>query len=349
MPGRGMSDMIQLIATLSEIQQRRRQLDLQEREMQMRGSQFAQSMGFQEKSEEFKKFMQVLDRYAAASAESRGAFADMGKSLGFTEEQIASGGKYLGGAPVSPQVLAAEAANRGAAQATPQSDLESYLGATTGMNQGQAAMSGLTGQVAGEAGRQFAAQQAMPSAQRPGSFTQAIQGITPGWGQFQQADIGRGQVQADYYRTNASMIANAQDTAAKLSSFKAMGMLTADQRIQGYNTMLQVLKEMRAKGGNDAGRLANLALFNRIAATVDPSLVIQDPDSAPDEATLIQRMQQSISPPGVPGQAPPVNGPPMQGTGMLPQNNFQMSQQWFSPFVQQGPAAGRPQFQYPPR
>lgn len=327
-----MTNLIQLISVLSDMQARRQQLELSRQQFEEGKVEFAQRLGFERTGQNFQKLTKLLDTFTGATAESKMAARGMAEALGMDEPTTAAFLQHIQGAPTSAQTQTEVHAQRGYQNMAPEqqqmTDRETAATRLSGMNLGQQGISGVTGTMAQRAQQMI--QGAQPGTPQAQAVQQATYGFMPGWGAFQQADAARGQVQADYYRTNATMIDDAAKVAAQLSSFKALGMLTPDQRIQGYNTMLQVLKEMRAKGGNDASRLTDMALFNRIAQSVDPSLIITNPDAAPDEAALADRMRQAIVPPGVPGVAPAINGT-AQPAVPRPQYNFQFGIQQQSP------------------
>lgn len=343
----GMAKMIQMISVLSDMQSRRRQLDLQEEQMRTQASQFSRKQGFDEGSEQSRKIEKLLGEIAKTNSAARTPLIELARTMGLDTEQTAALEHYGQNATQSLQSLQEQAAGRGAAQATPASDMEAYLGATSGMNRGQQAASGLQNQVFGAAGQQFTASQ-QPGA--PDALAkagqQAVFGSMPGWGQFQQADIGKAGVQANIYGTNAQMIADAQRFAAQLASSKATGMLTQDQRIQGIGQMLQIVKDMSAKGKNDASRIADLALYNRLAAMIDPTLVWDNPNEAPNAAGLLERAKQFAVPAGPPGVGPQTQPPQMQQQSM-PLQRFQYNYQ--GPSNPMEPLFGRPYSPFPQR
>lgn len=146
MPG-GQARMIQMLAVLSDIQQRRRAQDLAERQAEEQKSQFARSMGFQEKSAEYKKVGDLLDAIAKSSTESRNALTELGTSLGLDAQSIAALAHYGQTAPESMDVFTNKTAQQGYREQAPQVQAqmrqEGAARATTGMNMGGMAMSGL--------------------------------------------------------------------------------------------------------------------------------------------------------------------------------------------------------------
>lgn len=293
-----MSRMINLIATLSDMQQKRRQLDLMEQQMAQQREQFYRTQGFAEDTSRTGKLDKMFERYTAGTSESRGSLRDIGAALGIEAGALDALENYGMNAPMTLEALRTQAANRGATQSTAGSDLESYLGATTGMNRGQVGMSGLTSDVAGLSGQLMS--------RDPGVATQAAQGMMPGWQQFQNVDIGRGGVEANMASVNAQLIIAAQRQAAELSSAKAMGMLTSEQKTQAINTLRQIRESIFNAKGDQANRMQALAEYNRLADLVDPSLRIT-PDGAPDKAGMMGRMGAGVNPPGLPGTPAPYN------------------------------------------
>lgn len=149
----GMSRMIQMLAALSDMQQRRRAQDLAERQFSESQAQFAAQMGFNEKSAEYKKVADFLDAIARSSVESRNALVGLGKAVGLKDDQVQWLAAYGASAPEAMQVIQSRAAGQGYRDATPDQragmNREAAYAATTGMNQGQAAASVLQSMLAG--------------------------------------------------------------------------------------------------------------------------------------------------------------------------------------------------------
>jgi len=280
MPGDGMARMIQMLSVLSEVQGRRRAQDLAENQFEESKRQFAAQMGFNEKSAEYKKFTDLMDAYAKSSTESRNALNEIVQQMGFKPELAQAMIHFGASAPESLDMLRTQAANAGVASMTPDQrtamNREAAFGATTGMNQGQLSQSALLSALAGNgnptaqygadmlgamaqgyaqrtATGQTADQAAMSAylLRNPGLIAQAA-GISAGNISPQQAaqnalqsrsiDVQQGQVSADFYRTNAQLITNAQDVAAKIATAKRGGLgLTPDQLSQTANVMQNII------------------------------------------------------------------------------------------------------------
>lgn len=359
---------IQLLSVLSEMQGQRRQLELQRQQFEEQKHQFAVGMGFQEKSAEYKKITDLLENLTASSHESRGSLIELGQSLHLDPASIQALSHYGQNAPESLAMLRTQAAQQGVNAMTPEQrgamNNEAALAATTGMNQGTMANSGMAAMLAqGTQGmfqgmnpaqqgaylRDFlqrnvngqdvgAAAVSHETASQPGLAAFAAKA---GAGQIMtaaqgaQADIGRGGVQADFYRTNAQMIANANDVSAKLATAKAMGGLTPENIIQGVNGMREIVVAA-GKEKNEANRMKLAATWNTLARVIDPRLSVSSPDEIFQKAGILDKIGSSFSPPGLPAFIPPPGqvNPMGAGIGAPPVTNPMQPnpmQPWFKP------------------
>lgn len=349
-----------MLATLSGIQQSRRAADLEDKRFEEQKRQFATSMGFQEKSTEYKKVADLLDAIARSSSESRSALGELGKSLGLPADSIVALQHYGQTAPESSEMFANKRVQQGYAQANAQDQGQMNAGAATraltGMAPGAMQADVLQGQLAGGGNPQQAygadmmarlaqgfAQQAATrqtplqaqvdqrTTAQPGLIAQmaGMQAGNMGPAQLAQnqiaqgqlgvaqgqLDVARGGVQADFYRTNAQLIANSAEVAAKLASSKALGGMTMEQYTQATNSMRELIQAV-GKEKNEASRNYLMSLYNNLAGKINPGLMANNPDEMPGKSGLLDRMGSAINPPGMTGQPqqptqpPPRTGPP---------------------------------------
>lgn len=351
MPGDSQGRMIAMLATLSEIQSRRRAQDLAENQFEESKHQFATSMGFNEKSAEYKKVSDIVDAIARSSSEARSSLIELGKSVGLPQDQIAALTHFGMTAPETMDVMKNREVRQGIQQMTPElrarMDAEAATGATTGMNQGQQSTSALISTLAGNgdptqaygkdmlrsmlpgflqraATGQTVDQAAVSQnfAGRPGLVAQAagIQGgnMTPYQAaelpiQQQQANTAQGAVSADFYRTNAQIIANSQELSMKLLTAKTLGGLTPEQMTSAVGQMRELITSA-GKEKNEANRNYLTGLYNQLAKVINPQLMTT-PENLPNQAGLLDRIGGSFVPPGMPPQ-----GPPAAGTQPMPSN-----------------------------
>lgn len=333
--------MIQMLATLSGIQQAKQAQDLAERQFQESTKQAAAQLGFQKDSAEYKKVSDILTEIGKTSVGSRKSLVDLGRAVGLSDAEVNALTQYGQNAPESLSTLQAKAATQGYADATPQAragmNAEAASTATSGMNQGQAAISGVTQNLAtggtapianmkadtiaklaqsylerfagGEMGIGYAASRAagdspalvkklagiqaggMTDAQQAGASAQVTQG---------QAALGN--VQADFYRTNANMIYQAGDLAAKIASSKAMmgGFVTPENRIQATNSMKAILDAM-SKEKSSSAHDYYVAQYNNLADMIGAQKMTDtSPGGIAEQATMLEKLRGSLIPPGAP-------------------------------------------------
>lgn len=342
MPG-GQARMIQMLATLSDIQQRRRQQDLAEAQFEDSKRVGAEQMGFNVKSREYKQVADLLDAIARSSTESRGALTTLGKSLGLPDAEVAALTQYGQNAPESLDVMRQRAAGAGYAAMAPDqratTNAEASSVATTGMNQGTIASSqlartidtGAQGMVTPGMQQQAAQRAANPQqnllealvtgviAQDPkmvkkmaGSMAGTDMSVAQAGQQAigaREAGAAEGQVAASFYRTNADILYQAGETAAKLASAKALGGLTPQNIIEGTNSLTSMIVAI-GKEKNEASRNQLMAQYNNLARSINPALVASDPNELPDRASVIERIKATIVPPGYSPMQPQGAGQP---------------------------------------
>lgn len=192
MPG-NLGELIQMITGLSQIQDRRRQLDLSEEQLHNQASQFSTT-------QQSGEFTQALKLIAGSSAKARQGMKQLVGSLAPQYQEAAM--SYLNSQPVDPSVIHAGNVQTGDANMDPSQRAvvqnEAAVGNSTGMNVGQMGASQLVGQLAGGAQAQVTPQMMQDFAQRTANsqtpvdaavgHAQIAGGMVPG-----MASIGAGQ------------------------------------------------------------------------------------------------------------------------------------------------------------
>lgn len=328
----GGNDALQLIAALSNISIRKKQMALDQARFKEQQHQFAVAHGFDEKSEHFKQLMTIADNVSKLPiGSSRDAEIHMATALGFQPQEIAALAQLGQGMPNSPSAIQAQAATRGYAAMNPQQQAavnqEAATGAATGMNTGQMATSGLVRQIAGQriapqdlaalaqgfqvkaatgqTPEDFAKGQWLMNSGHIGDAAAVASGLAMTPAQKAQADIGRGEVQAAFARVNEEAIAAANalglnQAALGLKAGKE-GMMTPAQRAQMLMTVPKLLDDIEANKASKQGNAERIRVLNAIAGYAGmPWLAIQDPSEAPAKVPLIRQQLQGILQPQVP-------------------------------------------------
>lgn len=313
MPSR-MADIIQLISTMSDMQSRRQQLALAREQFESGKQQFNRKMGFDEADQHTKNFWKAYETLQGATAETKRAFGPLASKAGLGEEDAAQLLSMLAGMPTGSQTQTERAVEQGMQGMSPEMaatvNREAAMTRMTGMNQGQIGASGVAAALADR-------QQQMMASDAPANVAaiqQAVQGALPGWMQFQQNDVARGNLALGREQMNMQGAIEAAKLAAQLNSFKAMGLLTADQRTQAVGQMRLLIDAMTKKGKNDATRMFDMTLYNSLADAIGAPRMT-NPDEAPKAAGMIERMGQSVVPP----QATTVNPTSMEPAAVRPQ------------------------------
>jgi hypothetical protein len=83
----GMGQMIQMISALAEMQDRRKRLAMDEHQMEVQQTQFAQQLGFNKESEQYKNATKLIDLATHGGAEGVTALYQLGKAMGLSEDQ----------------------------------------------------------------------------------------------------------------------------------------------------------------------------------------------------------------------------------------------------------------------
>lgn len=346
----GMGRMIQMISALAQIQNQRRALDQQERQHEEAKRQFGLQLGFNEKSQEYKKFADLVDLYGRSAAEARGAIDELAQQAFPNDPAKQQALKHFGlSAPETAEAIKNVAIGRGfrnPSTATPQ-ELEAASQATTGMPTGGVAQSGLQAILAARAQPFVTPQMSQGYAERAATGREPLAagvqsrilgdpnliaklaGVTAGTEmsapQAAQADIGAGGVQAQFAGVRQRDVEAQSQFIEHLMQQSARGALTGSDIIAGYKYLTDITNDIATKKGDKNFTLQKMAEYNRMAAILDPSLMRNDPNTLPDAAGLMERARRALggSPPGLTppvGLAPPgPAAPPTQPFMSTPQ------------------------------
>lgn len=142
-----MQGMLGLLMNMKELEERKA-TRLQNAEFEkQRLANLAKELGLREDDARFNQTTRMLGVLAENAAKARGAITELAGTFGWKPEQVAAISQYALQAPETVAQLRNQAAQAGYEGATPQQRMqmnrEAAFGATTGMNQGGAAESGL--------------------------------------------------------------------------------------------------------------------------------------------------------------------------------------------------------------
>jgi len=345
MPG-GMGQVLQLLSTLSEIQDRRRRLDLEERQLEAGKQQFASSIQLNERDQKWKEISKLLDTIGATSTEGRSALTQLGTSLGLDPASVQALANYGLNAPETLQTMQQKAAAAGQQQlqGTPQGQQvqrEAYTGAVTGMNQGQVAQSGTAQQVfgqpldqygkdflgyvrqgaalhmAGQAADPFTAAVNAMAQQTPGATQTAMNQNVLGMPTPVQAaniDINRGQLQLGFANLNQNAINAAADNALRQLQIQATMAGNGGDQASLLNARVNALTEMRhaaedamKPGADKTAKYLFMAQYNALARASGWPPINNESD-IPGAAGFLGRVFNRMGPsvPGSGGRYPRV-------------------------------------------
>lgn len=332
MPDQGQT--LQLISTLAGMQSKRRELDLEEQRIEEMKHQFAVGQGFAEKSDQYKKFMDLADKFSGSAAESQGALAEVAQLLGHSPERVQALMHLGQTSPKSLQTLQAIAANRGYFNANPQQqgqmNLEAASTGMTGMNQGQMGQSTVGAAMAnptavtpqmqqGFAQRMSTGQNPMEAfigqmIQNNPNMARKMAGVMAGTdmsaAQQANADVGAGGVAAQFAGVRERANESDQDIAVKLATAKATGGMTPQLQMEGFGKALQYHQAISNPKASDEDRTQAMAEYNRLIVMMGYPELQWTASSHPSAASLATRMQNAIAP-----SAPP---PPQAGALPMP-------------------------------
>lgn len=303
---------IQLLTALAGIQSDRERARMSQEELDMKQQQFKEYLK-QSHGQEVQKAMDTIMKLAPRARE---AFLQLQGN--FAPEEMQAFRSIITAQPIDPAVLGAQSAQAGYAAAVPdqraQLDAEAAARATTGMNMGQVASSGLQSAVNGGAIPQglqntFTADmirsfvqgsaQRLATGQTPfDAATQASamgQGLAPGFAQNQygtkptqygaltppqaaNVDIGRGGVQAQFAAINQRAIEAAQ--AAGMKGLEALssgqGGLSSGNMTEMLLAIPKILDDMQNPRATKEANETRKRMINSLAATLGmPALMFK--------------------------------------------------------------------------
>lgn len=286
MAGQGMARMIQMITALSEMQDRRRRLALDEDQFEAGKKQFAETMGFNKDNQHQAFFLKNLDRIAQGGAEGAVAAQNLANLPGFSpEEQQAlihagpNASALLQQVQAQTQQYAQQQQQSGFNSMTPQmqqqAQQQAYLTNQANTSPGQMAVSNLTANLANtpiskdlaqRAGEGFVMRNA--TGQDPFSFNvgqSAIdQGMAPAAAGI-QAGINpswMNKAQDQYWRGSLLNDANALGVRANAATPR----LAPADMASLMNTAHQIAKDLaEGKYANDNLKKHMMAQYNAMA------------------------------------------------------------------------------------
>lgn len=300
-----MQNIIQLLSVLSSIQGQRQQMEMAQQRMNQEREQFAERLGFDKKSQQYKEIDTFLSRYGDSAIEQRGALDGLARTL-FRDDPEAAQAlmEYGANAPQSLNMLRTQAANRGAQQATPTMDREAYVGATTGMNQGQLGQSQVGSALTGNLLDQMT--------NNPGMATQMAQGfgqkLATGETPFQAAKAGVIMNNPNALTTAAGIdaglirnagqelqrelgFANLNAMAAEIASKKAAaGALTPEDVTRGLAAMREARETIANPKLNPALRTQGIAEYNRLAESIGMTSMKINSEEAADTPSFYRNL-----------------------------------------------------------
>lgn len=352
MPDNGMGQMIQLLSTISDMQNRRRALDLEERRLEQDKGQAAQAFGFQEKSNEYKKFADFIDLAMRAPVEVRGNLESAAQAAGLTPQMAQAISALAMNAPKSIEDMKRQAVAQGMSQVNPGEVASAQM---TGQNLGGQAQSGLQAILAGGAQQRVTPQMQQGFAQRAatgqnpldallgsvimqnpqmmGRLAATTAGTQMTAAQAAQNAVGQAGVQAEYASIRQRGIQSEMEIAERLATARQTGMgMTPQIMVDAFGKVSELQKEVNDPKASQASRTSAKAAYNELVKLMGmPQLMYQDPNQGGpagvmDRAGTAMTGPQSPNPPMT--QGPPYNPgyqPPAQSfmqTPWNPLNNF---------------------------
>lgn len=318
-----LSDLIGMIATLSGIQNQRRELDLRDKSIQEQASQFAQ-LG------EESKFQTALKVIAGASAKSRQGLGDLLSTL--SPQHRAAAEALISGQPIDPSVLGAQDVQAGRDAMTPQQTAmvqnEAATRNATGMNAGQLGGSQLGAQLSvgalpyvtpqmqqamaeRAASGRTPAQAAVEATQISGGMIPKIAAIQGGMamtaGQQAQVGLGYGQLNATYAQLDQNERKMAADYGLDkmlkeaeaqhyLTGGKGAG-LTGQAWVEALQKQGNLLNDINKNSSDRAGNMARIRIYNATNEALGnplPALPIEG-DAAPGKTGLMTQIWRSTA------------------------------------------------------
>lgn len=335
-----LGELLQMISTLSGIQNDKQRLSLAERQLQQGASQFAQ-MGQE------REFGQAIQLMAQGNQKSREA---LDKALTHLAPHYRAQVEAMMNNPVDAGVQRADAMQSGVAALTPQQrgtfDQEAASTGLTGMNTGGVQSSQLLSQLAGGAQSQITPDQIQAFAERTATGRSPIEAMVQGQQVTQglvpaMARIGAGtQMSAAQAAQNTVGMGNLAQGWAQLDlgerrmameygiNLAKMDKRLTDpkDRLQAVDAMSKLINDINNPRSDAKGNLGRIKLFNLLAGQVDPELAFPA-DQAPANPGAVTRYWQSLPgnapqvPYGTRGMAPPA-GPNTIPQNLLPETTY---------------------------
>lgn len=298
MPDNNMGQIIQMLSTLSEMQSRRKSLELQEAQMEQSKSQFAQSMGYQEKSQQYKQAMDFIDFVTRAPAEMVGQAADMAKKfLPADKAEIIA--QMAVNAPHTLQNMV-QAQQKQAVAANPlnqQQQAETASRLMTGQGQGANAQSALQAIMANGATAQQTAQS--PAVQQ--SLVQNMAGYNPLQAFLANKVTSNPATGRSFVASQTGGITESGAAQLALGNREAA---TGEARTQQEGTQgqmqiaMDLIRAQIAQGQNAATSANARAVYNKAMT------ILKDPKASDQiKALAKQQLEQVKTQMGVPGGA----------------------------------------------
>lgn len=337
MPENNLGQIVQMLSALAGIQSQRRELDQRDQQYETSKQQFAQQMGFQEKSAEFKKAQDLLEQIAKNASAARSSVVELGQAANMPSGMVNALAHFAVSAPETVEAIRNRSASTGynnpsATGPNAAMDREAAAGAASGMNTGGVANSGLQAILAGGAQGQVTPAMQGQYAQRSASnqtpldalisatiaqnpdMRNRLASVTAGTGMTaaqqagnevasRQAVAAEGDVQARFAQIRQESMYHQMEIAEKLATAKAHGSMTPGMADMA-GKMIEAAKAVVDPKSDETSRIQAKALYNRLAATIGwPDLQFRDPEAG-GPAGLGARFQNSLAPFAVPNPPP---------------------------------------------
>lgn len=330
--------MIGIISALAQIQQAKKQSAVQEETLKEQKAQFTARLGFDQKSEQSRKFEKLFDTFLNSSHEQREAADQIIDSMpGMDAQEKTAFRAFIRNAPETVASLRNTAATQGYRnpQANPMQQ-EAAMGATTGMNLGQAANSGLQKFLATGAQRQVTPFMQQEYAQRAAGNNTPVEAniqqrmlldpqlmanlaqVTGGQrlsaAQQSQADVGMANVEVGREGVRQRGIEAENQIAAQLAAAFAknqagVAAISPSDLLQAHGLLSSAIKDVGNAALGSAVRRQAQAHYNQIASQF--GLEPWDDAKQPTPAGTWEKLQAKVIPVQTPGVQPTTPTPPI--------------------------------------
>lgn len=330
---------IQMLATLSQIQQGRQELSLRERQLASTEAQQAEQLKELKKQGHSKDVLDAIKTLSESAPEARNALLTIyNNKKDFAPEELAGFTAFAQGQPISQAMQAAMSSQAGFAAMTPGQqgavNQESAGLARTGMNQGQLAQSGVGAAALGGGSTEaltklygeqmtrqlmegFAArtltgqtpfegavgQSAMAQGFAPNVAKMQYQGVQTPYGPMLPAQAG--QLDIGRGGVEAAMGRNNIDLLAAQAAAGGKGAANIGQVGENLARMASLIEKMQAKGATVAGNTADLGIYNTLAQISGlPHLIINNPRELVEKRGLLMKLLQAVTGSSMPAGPP---------------------------------------------